>query len=396
MATVLIGLGSNLGDRHATIRRALEILGSHPGISISKVSDLREYPPAGGNEGDPPFVNAAALLHTNRNPLELLKALQATELSLGRKRTIRWGPRTIDLDILLYDDTVCMTQGLTIPHSRLAGRVFALEPAVEIAADLVHPVCGMTIAACLAQLHNGLPWIALAPDSFGWTQAKLACAGPARCRENSPAATSDRGQHLAVQVADAAVRLVRTPVKMLLFDAPHVSVNTGRDSGNGPWLSSTGSRPSDIEDRTHERVWGLQDEQPSNCTIVLTTAWEPCSPKSALPVVAKESQSQDTLPRLVVFGPRARGHLSLLAHQWQSSTPSPISSQPHDTREATARSVEREPGFHQVRQLLEFCRGRVPIVFMEAGEVGAAARELAGILEGAIPWADTRPRRKTS
>jgi 2-amino-4-hydroxy-6-hydroxymethyldihydropteridine diphosphokinase len=146
-----IGLGSNLGDREATIRRALELLGEVPGTRVVAVSTLRETEPW-GLEDQPPFLNGACVIETSLPPKVLLEELLAIEETLGRVRGgVKYGPRTIDLDLLLYADAAIDLPGLTVPHARLAERRFALEPLVELDPALVVPGHGR-VDALLATL----------------------------------------------------------------------------------------------------------------------------------------------------------------------------------------------------------------------------------------------------
>jgi 2-amino-4-hydroxy-6-hydroxymethyldihydropteridine diphosphokinase len=135
-----IGLGANLGDREATIRRALALLDARDGIDVVAVSRLRETEPV-GYAAQPRFLNGAAELATNSTPHELLAALLETERELGRVRGAgpRYGPRTIDLDLLLYDDVRLDGPQLTVPHPRLHERLFALEPLADLDPGLTVP-----------------------------------------------------------------------------------------------------------------------------------------------------------------------------------------------------------------------------------------------------------------
>jgi 2-amino-4-hydroxy-6-hydroxymethyldihydropteridine diphosphokinase len=135
-----VGLGSNLGDREATIRRAVELLGARPGIEVLAVSTLRETDPV-GYEDQPRFLNGAAALEVDLPARGLLDELLAAERELGRDRSReqRWGPRTIDLDLLLYGHETVDEPGLTVPHPRLAERQFVLEPLCELDPDLTLP-----------------------------------------------------------------------------------------------------------------------------------------------------------------------------------------------------------------------------------------------------------------
>ena len=140
MPRAYVGLGANLGDREATIRRAVELLGAEPGIEVIAVSSLRETDPVGYAD-QPRFLNGAAALETALPPRELLERLLAIERLLGRVRGDgpRFGPRTIDLDLLLYGDEVVDEPALTVPHPRLAERRFALEPLHELDPRLTLP-----------------------------------------------------------------------------------------------------------------------------------------------------------------------------------------------------------------------------------------------------------------
>jgi len=147
-----IGIGSNLGDREGTIRTALERLGEIGCIRVVKVSGLRETDPVGFLD-QPAFLNAVAELETTLAPRELLETLLDVERGLGRTREgPRFGPRTIDLDLLLYGDLVTEEPGLTVPHPRLHERRFALEPLAELAPGLTIPGRGK-VEDLLAELH---------------------------------------------------------------------------------------------------------------------------------------------------------------------------------------------------------------------------------------------------
>lgn len=146
-----IGIGSNVGDREVNCRKAIELL-TESGKVVS-VSSLYRTEPVGYHEQED-FINAVAKVETDRTPAELLTVCRAIEDRLGRKRGLRWGPRTADLDILLYGDQVVNQPGLSIPHPRMAVRKFVLIPLVEIAPDAVDPLLHRTAAQLLEELND--------------------------------------------------------------------------------------------------------------------------------------------------------------------------------------------------------------------------------------------------
>ncbi len=144
-----LGLGSNMGDRKNQICMALDSLAMHPHISVSAVSALYETPPW-GKADQPAFLNAAVLIETDLAPRTLLEAALGIERSLGRVRGELWGPRTIDLDILLYGAAEVDEPGLTIPHPRIHERAFVIRPLADILPGT--EIAGQTVAAWLAVL----------------------------------------------------------------------------------------------------------------------------------------------------------------------------------------------------------------------------------------------------
>lgn len=156
-ASVFIGLGSNLGDRRAHIDEALSLLESLPGTRLQRRSAFYETQPRFVEE-QPNFLNAAACLQTTLAPMLLLEAMLTIERTMGRVREQPKGPRTIDLDILLYEDLIIDRENLQIPHPGIAERAFVLVPLQEIAPDLVHPLLGQTIDTLTTQCPDA-GWI---------------------------------------------------------------------------------------------------------------------------------------------------------------------------------------------------------------------------------------------
>lgn len=132
-----------------------------PGVTLVSVSRYRDTRPIGGPPGQGVFLNGACLLETDLAPHEVLGMLAAVENTLDRERSERWGPRTVDLDLLLYDDVVLDTASLTLPHPRMVTRRFVLEPSVEIAPDLLHPVAGCTLEGLLESISSPHPHVAV-------------------------------------------------------------------------------------------------------------------------------------------------------------------------------------------------------------------------------------------
>lgn len=148
---VAIALGSNMGDSKKFLDDAVEKVGQLPDTKVIKVATYITTKPYGGVEQDD-FLNSAMTIRTMLTPTELLDRLHDIEREAGRERIIRWGPRTLDLDMLLYDDLVMDTEDLTIPHIEMHLRDFVLKPLAEIAPWLRHPVYGKTVTQMLSEL----------------------------------------------------------------------------------------------------------------------------------------------------------------------------------------------------------------------------------------------------
>ncbi len=163
MSAVYLGLGSNLGNREANLRMALR--GLTRMARLEAVSSLYETDPLAEQE-QPPFYNAACRIETGLEPRSLLRFLQSLEHEVGRRPGgPRWGPRPIDLDILLFEERVLEEEGLVVPHPRLTERAFVLAPLAEIAAGVRHPSLGKTVGEMLAAIsQEGVRRIAAA----GW------------------------------------------------------------------------------------------------------------------------------------------------------------------------------------------------------------------------------------
>jgi 2-amino-4-hydroxy-6-hydroxymethyldihydropteridine diphosphokinase len=157
MSEVLIGCGSNISPRRETLQEANRLLESSEDVTSLVKSPLFETAPLGGPVGQFSYLNGCAKLETSLSPHEVLALLQSIETKLGRTRQERWGSRTIDLDILLYDNLTIDEPDLTLPHPRMAWRRFVLEPASRIAPDWTHPRFQVTIQELLDHLRNTPP-----------------------------------------------------------------------------------------------------------------------------------------------------------------------------------------------------------------------------------------------
>jgi len=165
MTECLVALGSNVGDRPSVLNAAIDRLAAEPGVVVARRSTWYSTQPVGGAALVGEFLNGVALVETSREPEKLLELLQQIELQHGRERHERWANRSLDLDLLLYGDRIVESPRLTLPHPRMSFRRFVLDPAVEIAPDMIHPLIGWSLAQLVRHLDEGADSAAIvAPD----------------------------------------------------------------------------------------------------------------------------------------------------------------------------------------------------------------------------------------
>ena len=149
---VYLGLGSNLGDRLATLRQVRQTLHQTDDIQVTATSSIYQTSPVGGPSDQPDYLNGVLEISTTLEPLALMNICQSIEANFGRQREVHWGARTLDIDLLFYSDCVIDSKELQLPHPRLEERGFVLQPLCDLAAEMIHPQHGQTLTSLLAKI----------------------------------------------------------------------------------------------------------------------------------------------------------------------------------------------------------------------------------------------------
>lgn len=342
MANCLIGLGSNLGDRAAQLDQACRAIANHPQIWGLVRSRYHATTPVGGPSGQPDFLNAVVRAQTSMPPEELLNWLLQTERKLGRVAGTRWGPRVLDLDLLLYDELVVSRPGLELPHPRMAFRRFVLEPAADVAPAFVHPTTGWTIARLLEHLDFAANYVALSsvgqPADLAATVARMA---PARLL-GGPLVTGDEprrvqnSRHAKPSQVDPAGRFYRSQIELLQQRARLLAANT--------WLDETRFAVSDF--------W-FDDSIVQSRHVLTGPEWDSLCKlwQSLLPAV--------TAPKLLVL----------------AASPGPLANTPNEGQ---------QPGLDQllhqaIREQAWRCH-QGPVLFLEHGDIRSSALEVVAAI----------------
>lgn len=249
MPLAYLGLGSNLGDRRATLDAAVRRLRAEPGVRVTAASSYYETAPIGCPPGSGDYLNAVVAVETDRPPHDLLKLLQQIERQFGRVRAGVNSPRTLDLDLLLYGDKVVNTLDLVVPHPRLHERAFVLVPLARIAPDAFHPALGKSVGELLAALPEGLRQSVrhhLRPASVGELEG-------VRCLVTG--STSGIGRAVAVAFAERGARVI---VHGRRQSAARVGMMTAICRGVG---GTSRDIPADLDD-------------PAECDRLAAEAWD--------------------------------------------------------------------------------------------------------------------------
>jgi len=251
VATALISLGSNLGDRAATLASALAALEATRDVRVVRASRFYETTPVGGPGFQEPFLNAAAILETTLEPEALLDLLQRVENDHGRVREEHWGPRTLDLDLLTYDDVVMHTSRLTLPHPRMSYRKFVLDGLLEIAPHDRHPLIGRSYVDLLKHLETTPNYVVFVGPSMAGSAdfrsqfaAEAADCGSAKLVEATPSDVPAFAELAASTSLD-----MRTTIKFL--QARAAAIRESLNEAGDKWIVDDGWLPAELMAMAH-------------------------------------------------------------------------------------------------------------------------------------------------
>jgi 2-amino-4-hydroxy-6-hydroxymethyldihydropteridine diphosphokinase len=246
MPTAIVSLGSNLGDRTATLDSAAAALDATPGVRVVRRSSWYETSPIGGPGFQEPFLNGAAVLETSLDPESLLSEMQRIENEHGRIREEHWGPRTLDLDLLTYDDVVMHTPRLTLPHPRLSYRKFVLDGLLQIAPHDRHPLIGRSYVDLLKHLETMPNYVAFVGpsesqgvDFRSQFAAEAADCGGARLVDATP-------RDIPAFAELAASRRVDMDTATNFFKARAAAIRASLNDAAGDWVVDDGWLPAEL------------------------------------------------------------------------------------------------------------------------------------------------------
>jgi 2-amino-4-hydroxy-6-hydroxymethyldihydropteridine diphosphokinase len=351
MADCLLGLGSNLGDRANHLVHAVDQLSREARIELVAMSDYVSTEPVGGPAQQGSYLNAAVRLRTSLSPGQLLDAARRVEHSLGRQRLERWGPRVIDIDVLLYDREIIETDALIVPHPRMAVRRFVLEPACQVAAEMLHPTTGWTLAALRAHLDVPPFYVALAgidrPLREGFAHRAAEVTG-ARLLPDPVAESPIEGSQFASRTPGEPPWLVRQELAALARRAvPLASLAKRADPAAKQWVIST--------------YW-------INQSLAMVRAADDAVGRGGWEQTCREIILRAPLPKLTLL-------LDPPTDLRAADPPRGSTAREHDVDRAFRRRVARE------LRLLALAPGQGPVIRVAGDDEQTALTELAGAMD---------------